>query len=90
MNQGFNNKADMWAVGCILYYLVEGNSPFHDSNSMRMNMKIRQGKVEFEDNWKGVSVSLKDLISSLIKVDAAARPTAEECLSNSWVTVSTI
>jgi len=85
MNQGFNNKADMWAIGCILYFLVEGSSPFQDSNTMRMNMKIRQGKFEFEDNWKDVSASLKDLISNLIKVDPSARLSASDCLSQAWL-----
>lgn len=84
MNQDFSSKADIWSLGCMLYYLIEGNSPFADSNTMRMNMKIRQGKIEFGDNWNNVSSSLKNLISSLIKVNPSARLSIEEIQKNEW------
>ena len=35
-------SSDCWAVGCLIYFLIAGKSPFDDSNTMRMNMKIRQ------------------------------------------------
>lgn len=87
MNQGFTKSADLWSLGCVLYFLVEGNSPFQDSNTMRMNMKIRQGKFEFGDNWSSVSESLKDLISKLIKVEPSERLSCADVLSHPWISV---
>merc|ERR1712098_951070 len=80
-------SADCWSFGCLLYFLVEGRSPFEDSNTMRMNMKIRQGKFEFGDAWSGVSQPLKDLISQLLRVEPASRLTAAQILEHPWVKV---
>jgi len=85
MNQPFGQAADCWSFGCLLYFLVEGRSPFEDSNTMRMNMKIRQGKFEFGEAWGAVSQPLKDLISQLLKVDPAARLTAAQVLEHPWM-----
>jgi len=85
MNQPFGQSADCWSFGCLLYFLVEGRSPFEDSNTMRMNMKIRQGKVEFGEAWAGVSQPLKDLISQLLRVDSASRLTAAQVLEHPWM-----
>ena len=86
MNQGFDKSSDIWSVGCLLYFLVNGTSPFKDSNTMRMNMKIRQGTFEFGDNWAKVSPSLKDLISKLIVTDPAKRLSTEDVLKHPWIT----
>ena len=88
MNQGFTQSADVWSFGCLLYFLVAGRSPFSDSNAMRMNMKIRQGKFEFGEGWSGVSSSLQDLISQLLRTDSTTRLSAAQILEHSWMKVS--
>lgn len=87
MNQGFDKSSDIWSVGCLLYFLINGTSPFKDSNTMRMNMKIRQGTFEFGDAWAKVSPSLKDLISKLIVTDPSKRLSADDVLKHTWFTV---
>ncbi|KDP45725.1 hypothetical protein JCGZ_17332 [Jatropha curcas] len=43
-------KADIWSCGVVLYVLLAGYLPFHDSNLMEMYRKI--GKAEFKcPNW---------------------------------------
>jgi len=78
--------SDLWSAGCVVYYLVCGYSPFKDSNTVRRNMKIRQGEFQFNDgDWAKVSADAKDLVSKLIVVDTAARLTADKALVHRWL-----
>jgi len=84
-NQGFSSPVDIWALGCIFFFLIEGRSPFADSNTMKMNMKIRQGSVEFGEKSNKASPKFKDLISKLLVVDPSARLTAADVLTHPWI-----
>ncbi|BBG96760.1 hypothetical protein Prudu_005664, partial [Prunus dulcis] len=45
-----------------------------------------QGEFSFyEKTWKGISLSAKQLISDLLKVDPDKRPSAQELLDHPWV-----
>jgi calcium/calmodulin-dependent protein kinase I len=43
----YDEAADMWSVGVILYILLGGYPPFIDDNQRRLFRKIRRGKYEF-------------------------------------------
>ena len=90
MNQGFGKASDVWAAGCLLFFFVAGKAPFDDKNTMRMNMKIRQGKFEFADEeWAGVSASLQELIKKMLLPKPADRISAKDALAHSWTSVCT-
>ena len=82
----YDERADMWSVGVILYILLGGYPPFIESTQRELFRKIRKGQFEFHaEYWGTVSSEAKDLISSLLTVDAAKRLTAEEALENGWI-----
>jgi len=82
----YDERADMWSVGVILYILLGGYPPFIESTQRDLFRKIRKGEYEFhEEYWGTVSTDAKDLIGSLLKVDAAERLTASEALDNAWI-----
>ncbi|KAI3474273.1 hypothetical protein Pfo_029061 [Paulownia fortunei] len=57
------SKADIWSCGVILFVLLAGYLPFHDSNLMEMYRKI--GKAEFKyPNWFPPDV--RKLISKIL------------------------
>jgi len=83
----YDERSDMWSVGVILYILLGGYPPFIESTQRDLFRKIRRGEYEFhEEYWGTVSSEAKDLISSLLTVDANLRLTAEQALENPWIT----
>lgn len=82
----YDERADMWSVGVILYILLGGYPPFIESTQRDLFRKIRKGEYEFhEEYWGTVSAEAKELISSLLTVDATHRLTASQGLRNSWI-----
>eukprot|EP00529_Nitzschia_sp_RCC80_P001609 CAMPEP_0113509476 /NCGR_PEP_ID=MMETSP0014_2-20120614/37601_1 /TAXON_ID=2857 /ORGANISM="Nitzschia sp." /LENGTH=372 /DNA_ID=CAMNT_0000405319 /DNA_START=605 /DNA_END=1723 /DNA_ORIENTATION=+ /assembly_acc=CAM_ASM_000159 len=70
----YDQRADMWSVGVILYILLGGYPPFIESTQRDLFRKIRRGEYEFhEEYWGTVSSEAKDLISSLLTVKASKR-----------------
>lgn len=82
----YDERADMWSVGVILYILLGGYPPFIESTQRDLFRKIRKGDYEFhEEYWGTVSAEAKELISSLLAVDCKDRLTADEALENAWI-----
>jgi calcium/calmodulin-dependent protein kinase I len=82
----YDERADMWSVGVILYILLGGYPPFIESTQRDLFRKIRKGDYEFhEEYWGTVSTEAKDLIRSLLTVSIEARLTADEALENKWI-----
>ena len=71
----------MWSLGVIIYILLCGYPPFHDSNQPRLFRKIRAGQYRFDSPyWDNVSDQAKDLIRHLLVVDPTQRYDAQQVL----------
>ena len=85
----YDESADMWSVGVILYILLGGYPPFIDDNQRKLFRKIRKGEYEFhEEYWAPVSMDAKNLISNLLCVKAERRLTAREALQSNWIALA--
>ncbi|XP_020599300.1 CBL-interacting protein kinase 18-like [Phalaenopsis equestris] len=74
-------KADIWSCGVILFVLMAGFLPFHDSNLMEMYRKI--GNAEFKcPNWFPLDV--RRLITKILDPNAETRVSIEKIKENSW------
>lgn len=84
----FNNKADIWAVGCIVYEVVTLQKAFSTDNAVydysvqhaftgeKVKLPLDLGvyhDAEFEE-------AISDLIHSMLEVDLSLRPSAVELM----------
>lgn len=73
--------ADCWSIGVILFTMVIGRYPFHDTNPSVVFSKIRRGTFHIPGN---LSKQARCLINSLIRFDPSQRLTAEDALAHRW------
>ena len=82
----YNEKADIWSCGIILYTMLCGHPPFCGNKENIIKSKILHSKLTFPSKeFKTVSSDAKDYIKSLLSYDPSKRPSAEEALNNEWL-----
>eukprot|EP00727_Mastigamoeba_balamuthi_P004254 m51a1_g13826 putative myosin light chain (410) ;mRNA; r:448701-450478 len=81
----YTNACDIWALGVILYIMLSGNMPFCGETQAELDRNILSGYFDFGgDCWKRVSTQAKALITRMLLVTPSVRPTAAQCLADSW------
>jgi len=84
---GYDQRADMWSVGVVVYILLGGYAPFEGPVN-ELAQVICKGDYCFHDKyWSEISDEAKDMISNLLQVDADHRLSAEEALQCPWMTI---
>lgn len=74
-------KADTWSCGVILFVLMAGYLPFHDSNLMEMYRKI--GKAEFKcPRW--FSPDARRLLSRILDPNPSTRISIAKIMETPW------
>lgn len=70
LSKGHNKSVDYWALGCLIYELLIGNTPFQDAEQPRIFEKIVSGNLIFPDGFDPIA---KDLITRLLHPNPALR-----------------
>jgi NIMA (never in mitosis gene a)-related kinase 1/4/5 len=79
----YNQKSDIWSLGCILYELVTLKHAF-DANSMKgLVLKILRGS--YPSIPTTYSQELRDLISEMLTRDPAKRPSVKKILEKDFL-----
>jgi serine/threonine protein kinase len=80
-------KADIWAVGVLLYVLVCGCFPWQDSDLYTLFQKIKKDPLHLPSH---LSPEVKDLLSQLLNKDPSNRITIPNILNHSWYKYSNL
>uniref|UniRef100_A0A8D0LCK1 Serine/threonine-protein kinase 17B n=1 Tax=Sphenodon punctatus TaxID=8508 RepID=A0A8D0LCK1_SPHPU len=80
------SATDIWSIGVIAYMLLTHESPFVGGDKQETYLNISQVNVDYsEETFASVSQLARDFIQKLLVKNPEERPTAEACLSHSWL-----
>jgi serine/threonine protein kinase len=77
-------KADMWALGVVLFYLVSKRYPYPTTNLQTLGSIDYQQKPLFPSH---LSEPLIDLLTRLLTIDPSRRITCDECIEHPWMLI---
>nr|XP_021516772.1 serine/threonine-protein kinase Nek5 isoform X2 [Meriones unguiculatus] len=82
-NRPYNNKTDIWSLGCVLYELCTLKHPFESNNLHHLVLKICQARVA--PISPHFSLDLQSLVPQLFKVSPRDRPSINSLLKRPFL-----
>jgi len=81
---GHSYEVDIWSLGVIIYTLLVGKPPFETSDVKKTYAKIKAGSYSFPEQIP-LSDAAKGLITRILNLDPARRPTLDEILQHPFI-----
>lgn len=72
----YNEKCDIWSMGCLIYEMAALAPPFEAANQLALAVKIKAGRVARLP--EGYSDELNSAVRSMLQLEPPKRPSIEE------------
>ena len=83
LDESYDNKSDIWSIGCIIYELCMLKTPFRGTSMKNLCLNIQKG--EYSDISKFYSNDLRNIISMMLIVNPENRFSAQQILNCDFV-----
>ena len=78
-------KADIWALGVVLYVMVSGELPYRGKTERELFERIKKSPIEIPH---GISPGAASLLEAMLRKNPDKRPTAASLLHHPWLSLS--
>ena len=75
----YNNKSDIWSLGCVLYEMITLLPPFRATSMAGLCQKVTRG--QFDPIGSQYSIDLQQIVKSCLQVNPKNRPSCEQILA---------
>jgi serine/threonine protein kinase len=84
LGKPYDDKSDLWSVGCILYEMLVGVSPFRALNIVDLMKLIETRTITFPDSLE-CSEAVRQLITALLQKDPIKRIEWDDLFAHQWL-----
>ncbi|KRW99188.1 Protein kinase-like domain [Pseudocohnilembus persalinus] len=84
LKKNYDEKVDVWAIGCIMYILLSGYYPFFGESLEEIFRKILVQEIVFHETINECSEDAKNLVLQLLNKNPSQRPSCSEALKHPW------
>ncbi|CDW81704.1 calcium-dependent protein [Stylonychia lemnae] len=86
IDEQYDEKADIWALGVVMFELLSNNLPFDASTDQDIMLAIRDGTFKFDSPaWRIISEEGKDMIKQMLRYNPQTRISARDALRHPWI-----
>ena len=85
-----NEKVDVWSLGCTLFAMAYGHSPFEVEGSSVV-LAVRNGQYRFPNKDRGYSEGFRELVRFMLEVKPEKRPDIHQVgfgVGSCWITMA--
>ncbi|KAA8491918.1 putative myosin light chain kinase [Porphyridium purpureum] len=84
LHQKYGFPVDIFSSGVVLYIMLSGKFPFWGKTESEYWERLKKGVRFPPKQWERVSSAAKNLITHMLDLDPARRPTCSEVLEHQW------